>query len=180
LDDEPVTELPTRGEIRAELERARLEFRNLVQRSAPEDLARASNGTRWSNRELLFHMVFGYLITRNLRYLVKIISRSPRPVQRGFAAVLNRATRPFHVINYWGSRIGGRALTPARMVRWSDWVIASLQRALDAETDASMRRSMAFPTRWDPYFKPRMALCDVYHYATLHFDHHRRQLAPPA
>src|SRR3954463_6598515 len=71
LDDEPVTEHPTRVEIRAELERARLEFRNLVQRSTPEDLARASNGTRWSNRELLFHMVFGYLITRNLRYLVK-------------------------------------------------------------------------------------------------------------
>ena len=35
---------------------------------------------------------------------------------------------------------------------------------------------MAFPTCWDPYFAPRMSLADVYHYATLHFGHHERQL----
>ncbi|MDT5255639.1 MAG: hypothetical protein QOD10_719 [Mycobacterium sp.] len=35
---------------------------------------------------------------------------------------------------------------------------------------------MRFPTRWDPYFAERMSLADVYHYATVHFDHHRRQL----
>jgi hypothetical protein len=62
------------------------------------------------------------------------------------------------------------------MVRWSDRVIASLHRRLDAERDEALRRSMAFPTRWDPYFMPRMSLADVYHYATLHFEHHRRQL----
>ena len=27
-----------------------------------------------------------------------------------------------------------------------------------------------------PIFAPRMSLADVYHYATLHFEHHRRQL----
>ncbi len=174
-----MTQHPARDQIHAELEAARLEFRSLIQQSTPADLARASNGTRWTNRELLFHMLFGYLITRNLHCVVKIISRSPRPVQRGFAAVLNAGTGPFHVINYWGSRLGGRALSPARMVRWSDRVIASLQRTLDAETDASMHRSMAFPTRWDPYFTPYMTLQDVYHYATLHFDHHRKQLVLP-
>jgi hypothetical protein len=35
---------------------------------------------------------------------------------------------------------------------------------------------MSFPVRWDPYFADRMSLADVYHYPTLHFDHHRRQL----
>jgi hypothetical protein len=35
---------------------------------------------------------------------------------------------------------------------------------------------MTFPTHWDPYFTERMTLRDVYHYATRHFDHHRRQL----
>ena len=35
---------------------------------------------------------------------------------------------------------------------------------------------MHFPTAWDPYFKPTMSVLDVYHFATEHFDHHRRQL----
>jgi hypothetical protein len=86
------------------------------------------------------------------------------------------ATRSFHVINYWGSRLGGRTVSPRLMARWSDRVIASLQRHLDAESESSLRASMAFPTRWDPYFAARMRLLDLYRYTTLHFDHDRRQL----
>ena len=167
---------PTRGDIHAELERARTELRDLIQSSTPADLARPSNGTRWTNRQLLFHMLFGYLITRNLRHLVKIISRAPRPVQNGFAGTLDAATRPFHIINYWGSRLGGTAISPERMIRWSDGVIDALQRHLDMETDVALQRSMSFPIRWDPYFTPRMTLQDIYQYATQHFEHHRRQL----
>jgi len=167
---------PPRGDIRDELDRARAEFRALIAESTPADLRRRSNSTRWTNRELLFHMVFGYLVTRNLRFLFAVMSRTPERVQRGFAATLDAATRPFNAVNYWGSRFGGRVLSPERMVRWSDRVISSLQRSLDAETDAGLRRDMVFPTRWDPYFKPQMTRQDLYHYPTLHFDHHRRQL----
>jgi DinB superfamily len=167
---------PTRGDIHAELEQARATFRTLIRASTPDDLARPSNGTRWTNRQLLFHMLFGYLITRNLRIVVKIVTRMPKPSQRGFAGALDASARPFDVINYWGSRLGGRVISPTGMVRWSDRIIASLHRRLDAESDEALHRSMAFPTRWDPYFKPRMSLADVYHYATLHFEHHRRQL----
>lgn len=39
---------------------------------------------------------------------------------------------------------------------------------------------MPFPTSWDPYFTPYMTLADVYRYATLHFEHHRRQLTVEA
>ncbi len=174
--DESMSEPLGRGDIRAELDRVRDEFRTLVANSTPVDLARPSNGTSWTNRELLFHMMFGYLITRNLRYLFAVMSRAPKRWQRAFAATLDAATRPFNLVNYWGSRFGGRVLTPERMARWSDGAINSLQRSLDAEADASLRRDMAFPTRWDPYFKPRMTRQELYHYPTLHFDHHRRQL----
>jgi hypothetical protein len=171
-----VSQSPSRGDIRDELDRVRAEFRALIANSTPADLKRTSNGTRWTNRELLFHMMFGYLITRNLRYLFAIMSRAPERVQRGFAATLDAATRPFNLVNYWGSRFGGRVLSLDRMARWSDGVINSLQRSLDAETETSLRRDMVFPTRWDPYFKPQMTRQDLYHYPTLHFDHHRRQL----
>lgn len=167
---------PSRAVLHDEMERARAEFHRLVVSATPEDLARASDGTRWTNRELLFHMLFGYLITRNLRPLVKLVARLPDGAQRGFARTLNAAPRPFHEINYWGSRAGGRAVDPARMAAWLDRVIATLHRHLDADSDATLRTSMAFPVRWDPYFTGRMTLQDVYHYATQHFDHHRRQL----
>jgi hypothetical protein len=167
---------PPMEAIHAELDRVRSEFRDLVTHATASDLRRKSAGTDWSNRELLFHMLFGYLITRNLLVLVTLVSRVPRGAQRGFASVLDMTTPAFHRINFWGSRAGGAMISPRRADAWLARVIASLHRRLDAETDSSLRRTMRFPVRWDPYFAERMSRADVYHYATLHFDHHRRQL----
>lgn len=172
-----MTEAATpRSAIHAELDRARTEFRQLVATTGPVELARGSNGTRWTNQQMLFHMLFGYLITRNLRVIVKLVSRLPTPVQLGFAGLLNAGARPFDVINYWGSRAGSLVVPATRLPGWLDAVTSSLDRHLDAETDAALARSMAFPARWDPFFAPRMTLLDVYHYATQHFDWHRQQL----
>jgi hypothetical protein len=167
---------PPMEAIHAELDRVRSEFRDLVTHATASDLRRKSAGTDWSNRELLFHMLFGYLVTRSLLVLVTLISRAPRAAQRGFASVLDMTTPAFHRINFWGSRAGGAMISPRRADAWLARVIASLHRRLDAETDSSLRRTMRFPVRWDPYFAERMSRADVYHYATLHFDHHRRQL----
>ena len=167
---------PDLATIHAEMERARGEFHALIAKSSPADLAWLSNGTRWTKRELLFHMLLGYLVTRNVIALVKAVSRLPTPVQRGFAATLNAGTRPFDHINYWGSRAAGRALTPRHMLGWFDRVVSSLHRHLDHESPAALQRRMPFPSRWDPYFADWMSLADAYHYPTLHFDHHERQL----
>lgn len=167
---------PDLATIHAEMERARGEFHALIAISSPTDLARPSIGTRWTNRELLFHMLLGYLVTRNVLPLVKTVNRAPTPVRRGFATPLNAGTRAFDQINYWGSRAGGRALTPRRMRRSFDHVVRSLHRHLDRESPVALQRAMAFPSRWDPYFTDWMTLADAYHYPTLHFDHHKRQL----
>ena len=119
-------------------------------------------------------MVFGYLVVRTLLPLVHALGRLGH--SRGFAATLNAGRRPFHLINYLGSCGGGQALTPRAMAALLDRTIAGLQRSLAAETDQSLAHTMHFPTAWDPYFKPTMTVLDVYHFATQHFDHHRRQL----
>ena len=67
----------------------RATLRRLLASADPETLRRRSNGTRWTNEQLLFHMVFGYMIVRALLILVRIFGRLPAPVSRGFAAVLN-------------------------------------------------------------------------------------------
>jgi hypothetical protein len=164
-----------RRAIRAEFEGAQATFYALLESASEEELARPTNGTRWTNRQLLFHMMFGYMVVRALLPLVKIINRLPDS-GRGFAAVLDAATTTFDIINYWGSCGGSRVYSTHRMDRKFDAVIAALERRLAAEPAANMERSTAFPTRWDPFFKSKMTLADVYHYPTQHFDFHKRQL----
>jgi hypothetical protein len=117
-----------------------------------------------------------YLIVRALRVLVKGFGRLPDGMSRALAGLLNSASRPFHVINYWGSRGGARVFYGARLGHLMDRVIASLQRHVEEESDAALARRMHFPTRWDPFFTDRMTLSDVFRYATQHFDFHRLQL----
>jgi hypothetical protein len=164
-----------RQAIREEFARAQGTFHALLESASEEELTRPTNGTRWTNRELLFHMLFGYMVVRALLPLVKIINRLPDS-GRAFAAVLDAATTPFNIINYWGSCGGSRLYSTQRMGRKFDAVIAALERRLGGEPDANMERSTAFPMRWDPFFKSRMTLADVYHYPTQHFDFHKRQL----
>lgn len=139
-------------------------------------LRRPSSGTRWNNRQLLFHMLLGYLIIRALLGLVRVFGRLPLVASRIYANVLNAATRPFDEVNFLGSYAAGHTVSPARMVVMFDHTVDKLHRRLDAETDADLARGMHYPTRWDPFFKDYMTLADVYHFPTQHYDFHRRQL----
>jgi hypothetical protein len=121
-------------------------------------------------------MLFGYLLVRNLRFLVKGFAHLPDVASRRFAAFLNAGTRPFHVVNYVGSLFGARLLGYARMERLMDRVLSSLQSSVRAEPKPALDQGMHFPVGWDPYFKEYMTLRDVYHYPTQHYGHHRRQL----
>ncbi len=165
-----------RQEIHAELDRVRQTFARHVIEMTVDDLKQPSCGTRWTNRQLLFHMLFGYLLVRTLLVMVKCLGALPSWTSRPFAALLNALTRPFHSINYVGSVIGGAILSPERMARRLDRVTATLERDLDRQTNAGMARGLHYPTQWDPYFKHYMTLADLYHYPTQHFDHHERQL----
>jgi hypothetical protein len=121
-------------------------------------------------------MLFGYLIVRALLGLVRTLGWLPDGVIRAFAAILNAAARPFHVVNYLGSCGGPIVFHGPRMSAKLDRTIASLHRHLDNETDGALRRGMHFPVRWDPFFQDRMSLAEVHHYGTLHYDFHLRQL----
>lgn len=95
-----------------------------------------------------------HLIVRTLMPLVHTLVRLGW--NRRFAADLNAARRPFHLINYLGSVAGGQLLTPSAMTRLIDGPIRALQRRLATETDTSLALTMHFPPAWDPYFQPSM------------------------
>lgn len=143
----------------------------------PEALRRRSSGTRWSNEELLYHMVFGYIVVLALLPLVRIFGRLPISVNRGFARLLNAGTAPFDVVNYWGSRGGALVFNRRRMAAKLRRLTSALEQRLHRETDLGLGRRMYFPTRWDPFFKETMTLADVYAYPVAHFDFHAAQLS---
>jgi hypothetical protein len=162
--------------VHEELERVRDDFRHLVETADEADLRRPTDGTRWNNRQLLFHMLLGYLIIRALLTLARLFSRLPQDASRSFAHLLNAATKPFDAINFLGSYAAGHTVSPERMVVMLDHVIAKLHRRLDTEAESELARGMYYPTRWDPFFKHYMTLADIYHFPTQHYDFHRDQL----
>jgi len=92
-----------RQAIHDEMEQAKIEVQRLLAKASAADLKRRSDCTRWTNQQLLFHMVFGYMIVRALLGLVRVFGRLPDRFSKVFAAILNSTTPAFHVINYLGS-----------------------------------------------------------------------------
>lgn len=163
-------------DVYAELDRVRDDYRRLLDSATVSGLRQPTDGTKWNNEQLLFHMLFGYLLVRNLRLLVWGFSRLPDGASRRFAAVLDAGTRPFHVINYVGLLFGARVLGYPRMERLMDRAATGIQASLRARSVEALGRGMHFPVGWDPYFSDFMTLLEVYRYPTQHYDHHRAQL----
>lgn len=178
--DSPAIAALDRAAVRAEMEQARQEFRQLLAQASAEDLRRPSDGTTWTNGQLLFHMLFCYLIVRALLPLARLSGRFPGHASRAFAWLLDSARAPFHVTNYLGSCAGARIIPPARQPGALDRVITALQRRLQQETDTALRRGMHYPATWDPLFTGYMTLAGLYRYPTRHFWHHRQQLTLPS
>lgn len=168
-----------RTAIAAQLEGARQDLHALLAGTTGEQLRRRSSGTRWTNEQLLFHMVFGFLVVRRLLPLVRLVSRLPAPVGRGFARLLDLACRPFHAVNYLGSCGGALVFNRHRMGPLCDRTIAALTTSLKQESEQVLARGMPFPTSWDPCFAAFMTLEAVYSYPVLHYRHHRGQLSLP-
>ncbi|MFH8838430.1 DinB family protein [Streptomyces sp. NPDC017868] len=157
-------------------ERVRQTFHRLLDTASEAALARATDGTRWNNEQLLWHMLFGYMVTVRLLFLVRFFGRLPGGVGKGFARALDAATALFDLINYLGPCGAVKVYGRRRMDAAFDRLIDSLLRKLAAESEAALTRGMHYPMRWDPFFKDFMTLADIYRYPTQHFDFHHAQL----
>jgi hypothetical protein len=95
--------MTNRAALSADLERARRDFHRTLGVVRADEWDKPTSGTRWTNEQLLFHMVFGYMVVQRLLILVKLFSGLPRSVSRRFAQALNAGTPLFDTINYHGS-----------------------------------------------------------------------------
>jgi hypothetical protein len=166
-----------RQAVHEDFDRVRTTFRTLLDGATSEELRRRSNGTRWNNRQLLFHMLLGFLIMRALLALARIVARLPGWAGRGWARLLNAGTKPFDAINFAGSWLGGSVMPRKPMIALCNRTIAALHRRLDREDESGLTRGMPYPTRWDPFFRDFMTVADLYRFPVQHFDFHRDQLS---
>jgi hypothetical protein len=110
--------------------------------TTPAGLRRPSGGTKWTSQQLLFHMLFGYLIVRALLVLARGFGHLPDGASKTFARLLDAAHKSFHVINYLGACAGARIIPPRRMPAMLDRVIAAPHRHLDREPDSALRHAL--------------------------------------
>ena len=138
-----------------------------------------SEGTRWTNRELLFHMWFGQRIARVFIPMIGGFSRLPSPVSRQYARLLTALSRPYEWVNSAGSVAGARLGGLARARRWMANDTTAMLRWADTASDEELARGMPVPAGWDPYFTPWMSRRDLLEWAPKHYRHHRAQLTIP-
>ena len=170
------TEAPAmnRVDIQQELRQAQTDSHQLVAGATPQNLHRRSDGTRWTNRQLLWHMVFGYLIVRTLMPPVHLLGRL------GLEPPMHRHPR-----------CPASTVPPDQLRRVRRWRVATAtpedrrdhgrddQRSRPSARRGNARVARAhdaLPDSLGPYFWYTISLFDVYHYGTEHHNHHHRQL----
>lgn len=79
---------------------------------------------------MLFHMLLGFLIMRALLALARLVARLPSPVDRGWARLLNAATKSFDLLNFLGSRLGGSVVPRRVMIEWVESYLRPLDEVL--------------------------------------------------
>jgi len=152
------------------------DFDRLVSRATGPELDLRSDGTKWTNRELLFHMWFGQRIARTFMGLIGVFSRLPPVVSQAWARLLTAATRPYEWVNYAASAAAGRVVPLRTTARWMRNDTSALLRWAERASLTELARGMSVPTRWDPYFLPWMDRADLLDWAPKHYRHHRAQL----
>ena len=138
-----------------------------------------SEGTRWSNEQLLFNMAFGYTDVRALIPLVHLLTKCPPWIRSAFCAVPNSGTPLFHPVNFLGSCAAATVYNHRRMRTRLERTQAAILAKLATEHIADLQRCAGFLRRWDPLFHERMSLADVYAYTSVHFSFHAKQLSLP-
>ena len=167
-----------RAELTAELAAVHATFHALLAARSDADLRQSSRNPGWTNGEVLWHMVFGFVMLAALAPLVRLWGRLPRRYSKRFAWLLNRATGIFNRVNAWGARGGARVYTHRRIGRRFDRAYAAVLRLVETAGDDEWALGMHYPMRWDALFHDFMTLEDICRYPIAHFNFHLNQLTP--
>ena len=172
--------MDTRETLLADLVGVHTAFHDLLGSLSDADLRQPSRNPGWTNGEVLWHIVFGFVILAALAPLVRFWGRVPRRYSKRFARLLNHATGLLNQVNAWGARGGARVFTRRRIGRRFDRAYAAVLRLVETAGDDEWALGMHYPTRWDHLFHDYMTLEDICRYPIAHFNFHLGQIVAPA
>jgi DinB superfamily len=135
-----------------------------------------SHNPGWTNGQLLFHVLFGFILVLPLANILVLFGHLPALCSRIFARILNFSTPLFNRINAAGPRAGARLLGRAGVIRQFDRVHGAILTRLERVRPHDWALAMHYPTRWDPRFQTPMHLEELFRYPVTHLRHHRAQL----
>jgi len=135
-----------------------------------------SQNPGWTNGQLVFHILLGFILVVPLARLLVLFGRLPVLCSRMFAGILNLSTPLFNRVNAMGPQVGARLLGRAGIITKFDQVHRAILARLDRARPSDWTAAMDYPTRWDPGFQTRMDLAALFRYPVEHLRRHRDQL----
>jgi hypothetical protein len=167
-----------REQVRSDLEETRSQFHAILESLSEADWRAPSRNAAWTNGQLLFHMMFAFILIPALFAMIRFWSRRPEKSSRAFAQALDASTPFFNWINALGPRIGARIYGRRRIGAKYDRVHRAILRRLDSLGGDEWCLGMYYPRRWDPTFGEFMTIEELFRYPGAHFRHHLRHLSP--
>ena len=175
--DAAISDSDLRRQLRADLETARQEFHVMVAMVPNEAWTAPSKNPGWTNGQLLFHILLGFILVRPLASLLVLFGHLPGSWTRGFARLLDSSTPLFHRINAIGPRAAARILGRTGVLRKFDQVHRGVLARLERVQPSQWSLIMRYPVHWDlARFREEMRLEDLFRYPVSHLRHHRSQL----
>ena len=165
-----------RRKLRDDLETAQQEFHEMMAMVPNEAWTAPSKNPGWTNGQLLFHILLGFILVRPLASLLVFSGHLPGSWSRVFAGLLDWSTPLFHRINAIGPRAAARILGRRGVARKFDQVHRGVLALLERVQPRQWALAMHYPVRWDPRFRQDMGLEDLFRYPVSHLRHHRSQL----
>ncbi|MBI5230591.1 MAG: DinB family protein [Coriobacteriales bacterium] len=163
--------------IHEDLERSRARFHALLESLSAEEWDAPSRNPAWTNGQVIYHILFAFMLVPSLFWMIKFWSRLPWGASRAFAAVLDFSTPLFNWVNALGPRGQARVLGRKRAEPIFERVHRSTLRKVDSLHGSEWQRGMHYPTRWDPSFGDFMTFEDLLRYPSKHMERHLRQLS---
>jgi hypothetical protein len=121
-----------RRKLRDDLETAQQEFHEMMAMVPNEAWTAPSKNPGWTNGQLLFHILLGFILVRPLASLLVFSGHLPGSWSRVFAGLLDWSTPLFHRINAIGPRAAARILAGGALLESSIRCIAGFWRCSSA------------------------------------------------
>jgi hypothetical protein len=142
-----------RALLRSELEAARDEFRVMAASISEQAWTEPSGNPGWTNGQVLFHVLFGFILVLPLANILVFFGHLPALCSRIFAWILDFSTPLFNRVNAAGPRAGARLLGRPGVIRQFERVHMAILRRLERTRPRDWTLEMHYPTRWDPCFQ---------------------------